>query len=368
MSNVVRKKTQLGNVIELKYWFALPQRDRVLGKNPVYWSWWIVDYHNEFFVQWPGIVVWRKWTIWSIYYSNQNFCPIDTVFYIEQSKDAYNLKFIYYLLQTLKLNKLNSDAAVPWLNRNTAYLQDIYIPSDIPTQQRISSILSTYDDLIENNARRIKILEEQAQLIYKERFVKFKFPGCEKVKMMDSGTELGEVPEWWEVKSLGDCVKVSRWQNITKDTVENWKIPVIAWGLMPSCYHSKSNTKWPVITISASWANAGYVNLHYQDVRASDSSYIDKNITPFVYYYYLLFKERQFEISWLQRWAAIPHVYATDLMWLLIIKSSGDIIEKFMKIINPIFENMWNLQKQNQNLKETRDMLIPKLVSGEVEV
>ncbi|MEI7920138.1 MAG: restriction endonuclease subunit S [bacterium] len=75
---------------------------------------------------------------------------------------------------------------------------DIYLPP-LPTQQRIAFILSTYDDLIENNTRRIKILEEQAQLIYKEWFMKFKFPGWEKVKMVDSGTELGKIPEGWSI-------------------------------------------------------------------------------------------------------------------------------------------------------------------------
>ena len=73
-------------------------------------------------------------------------------------------------------------------------------------QKNIASVLSTYDDLIENNEKRIKTLEEMAQLLYTEWFVKFKYPGHEKVKMVVSGTEYGKISEGWKVKKLGEIV------------------------------------------------------------------------------------------------------------------------------------------------------------------
>ena len=72
----------------------------------------------------------------------------------------------------------------------------------LPTQRKIAAILSAYDDLIENNTRRIQILEEMAQALYREWFVHFRFPGHENVRMVDSGTELGEVPDGWEVREM----------------------------------------------------------------------------------------------------------------------------------------------------------------------
>ena len=85
------------------------------------------------------------------------------------------------------------------------YIKNVPVPShSLQTQKKIASILSVYDDLIENNNKRIKILEEMAQNIYKEWFVKFRYPGHENVKMVDS--ELGKIPERWEVKELGELI------------------------------------------------------------------------------------------------------------------------------------------------------------------
>jgi len=169
------RKVKLVKVCEFKYGRGLPKRKRIKGKFPVYGSGGIVDYHNIFFVKGPGIIIGRKGTIGSVYFEKRNFFPIDTVFYIEENKGKYNLRFLSYVLKNLDFNALNSDAAVPGLNRNVAYSQKVFF-TDLLTQNKIASILSAYDDLIENNNHRIKILEEMAQLIYKEWFVKYRFP------------------------------------------------------------------------------------------------------------------------------------------------------------------------------------------------
>jgi len=169
------KITELGDVCKFNYGKGLPKRKRINGIYPVYGSGGIVDYNKEYYIEGPGIIVGRKGTIGSVYFEKRKFFPIDTVFYIEENKSVYNIRFLYYLLSNLGLNRLNSDAAVPGLNRNIAYQQKILLPA-LDVQNKISSILSTYDDLIENNARRIQILEEMAQLIYREWFVNFEFP------------------------------------------------------------------------------------------------------------------------------------------------------------------------------------------------
>ena len=112
------KKVKLGKVLELKYGKGLPKRDRKKGTYPVYGSGGIVDYHNEFLIQGPGIIVGRKGNVGSIFYAKENFFPIDTVFYIEDQPDKYNLNFFYYMLRNSKSLKLSSDAAVPGLNRS----------------------------------------------------------------------------------------------------------------------------------------------------------------------------------------------------------------------------------------------------------
>ena len=243
---------------------------------------------------------------------------------------------------------------------------EISLPPHITTQRKIAFILSNYDDLIENNNRRIKILEEMAQAIYKEWFIDFNFPGYEDVEFEDS--ELGRKPKRWEIKTLGSFIAIPKGKNITKKTIKEGTIPVVAGGITPAYYHNKPNAKSPVITISASGANAGYVKLYQENIWASDCSYIDNSVTDFVYFYYLLLTTRQTEVTRLQRGAAQPHVYPKDLMELKTIEIPDHLIEKFEVITIPLFDLLSNLKKKNSNLTKTRDMLLPKLISGEVDV
>ncbi|WP_419589777.1 restriction endonuclease subunit S, partial [Thiolapillus sp.] len=233
-------------------------------------------------------------------------------------------------------------------------------------QQKIAAILSAYDDLIENNLRRIKILEEMTQNLYREWFVKFRFPGHAKVRMVDS--PLGKIPEGWEVVTLGELVNIPKGKNITKKTIVPGDVPVVAGGIAPAYYHNAANTRNPVITISASGANAGFVNLYYHDVWASDCSVIDLSATKYVYYFYLLLKDRQYEVTRLQRGAAQPHVYPKDLMALDALSVPEEILEFFARKIGPIFKMIKNMKEKNKNLHQTRDLLLPKLISGELDI
>ena len=156
---------KLGAVCELSYGKNLPGTARIEGAYPVYGSAGRVGSHTSFLVEGPGIIIGRKGSIGNIFYEKNNFFPIDTVYYVIRS-ESYDLRFLYYQLQTLGLEKLNSDAAVPGLNRNVAYDQGVLMPP-LSIQRRIASILSAYDDLIENNLRRLKLLEDAARCEYR---------------------------------------------------------------------------------------------------------------------------------------------------------------------------------------------------------
>jgi type I restriction enzyme, S subunit len=252
---------------------------------------------------------------------------------------------------------------------NAPILKDFeFLLPDLKTQVSVANILSVYDDLIENNALRIQILEQIAQATYTEWFVNLHFPDHEKVKMTDSGTDFGKIPQGWTVKKLGEKIDISRGRNITKKTVEEGNIPVVAGGLEPAYYHSTANTEAPVVTVSASGANAGFVNLYMENVWASDCSYIDKGVTPFVLYYFLLLKSRQIEVTGLQRGSAQPHVYPKDLSDLLVVDVPDHLLENFEDIVGTIFSFVGNLKKQNKALRDSRNLLLPKLVTGEIIV
>ncbi len=248
-------------------------------------------------------------------------------------------------------------------NLNQDILNNMVVPKPpLLVQQKIASILSSYDELIENNKQRIKLLEEMAEEIYKEWFVRMRFPGYETAKIVDG------LPEGWKNGTIGDLVEFKKGKNITLDTVTDGDVPVVAGGLTPAYYHNVANTISPTITISASGANAGFVNIYYENIWVSDCSYLDTRSTKTLFFYYLILKTRQNEVFFLQKGSAQPHVYPKDIMTLKMKKPSSDLIEKFETLINPFFEEIKILSQKNQLLQETRDLLLPRLISGQLSV
>jgi len=288
------------------------------------------------------------------------------------TKPNLDKDFLFYLLKQKGLHdnvvRIASKAAQPDLTHSAFKLIDIYIPNDVTVQTHIASILSAYDDLIENNEKRIKALEEMAKLLYIEWFVRFKFPGHEKAKMVDSNTKYGKIPEGWAVKYLGDQISIQKGKNITKSTVKEGNVPVVAGGLEPAYFHNTPNTKGPIVTISASGANAGFTRLYHEDVWASDCSFIDRTVTKHVYYYYLFLIKNQDQIDTLQRGSAQPHVYPKDLMRLTLVSAPDAVVGAFNDRVSPVFELIGILGAENQKLSKTRDLLIPQLVTGKREL
>jgi type I restriction enzyme S subunit len=273
--------------------------------------------------------------------------------------------FLTHEHQSWMMQQCSHGATMASLNQDIIKRIPLRIPS-IEQQKIIVDILSSYDDLIENNTRRIEILEEMARRLYEEWFVHFRFPGHEEVSFKES--ELGEIPEGWEVATVGDFVNIKRGKTITKKKIEPGNVPVVAGGLRPAYYHSTANTKGPLLTISASGANAGHVSLYYDDVWASDCSFIDSSESQHVYYYYLMLKVRQEEVTHLQRGSAQPHVYPKDVMGLQAVNAPLSLRESFMNHVGPMFRAIDTLLKKNVNLRAQRDLLLPKLVSGEIDV
>lgn len=232
----------------------------------------------------------------------------------------------------------------------------------LETQCRIANILSMYDDLLENNRKQIKLLEEAAQRLYKEWFVDLRFPGHENIgasKTFSFG---------WTDGVLGDIALFKRGKTITKAQVHEGNIPVVAGGLAPAYYHNKANTVAPVITVSGSGANAGFARLYNVDVFASDCSFADSLSTPYLFFVYCFIKGNKAHLDSLQKGAAQPHVYAKDINSLHLLIPPENILDLFCKTVTPYFNKIKALQKQIELISEARDRLIPKLMSGEIEV
>ena len=233
---------------------------------------------------------------------------------------------------------------------------------NIDIKRKIGSILSVYDDLIENNQKQIKLLEEAAQRLYKEWFVDLRFPGYENTKVVDG------VPEGWKKGILGDIAIFRRGKTITKTQVHEGDVPVVAGGLEPAYYHNEANTVAPVITVSGSGANAGFSRLYNVDVFASDCSFADSETTPFLFFVYCFLIENRANLNALQKGAAQPHVYAKDINTMELTVPTDDKLEAFCKFVFSYFEKIKVLQKQIQISSQARDRLLPKFINGELEV
>ena len=154
---------------------------------------------------------------------------------------------------------------------------------------------------------------------------------------------------------------------LSKDAIEG-DVPVIAGGLSPSTYHNVANTKAPVLTISASGANAGYVALWHIPVWSSDSSYIDSSMSENVYFWYAMLKTRQKEIFDAQTGSAQPHIYPKIIDVLPVAELDGKLIADYTIQVSKMFEMIGKNLQENDRLSAVRDSLLPKLMSGELDI
>lgn len=190
-------------------------------------------------------------------------------------------------------------------------------------------------------------LEQQAQALFKAWFV-------------NNASHTGA--------SISDFFLPNRGKNLLTSDARGGNIPVVAGGLTPSAYHDVANTKAPVITISASGANAGYVNLWGTPVWSADSSYIDSSIVSNIYFWYNLLKYNQKKIFESQAGSAQPHIYPKHIGNLSIPDLDMETVECYDSIVAPMYFQITEIQQENRHLSDLRDTLLPKLMSGELKI
>ena len=167
---------------------------------------------------------------------------------------------------------------------------------------------------------------------------------------------------------IGDIIIPKRGKGLLSKNAIPGDVPVVAGGLEPATYHNVSNTVSPVLTISASGANAGFVNLWHKPVWSSDSSFIDHSMTKDVYFWYVMLKKRQKEIFDSQTGSAQPHIYPKHIAKMPVCKLNQKDIDRFIDCVTPFFEKIGKNKIENDKLISLRDTLLPKLMSGELDV
>ena len=307
--------------------------------------------------------------------------------YIIRSLDRLQLanRFLYFAMRPRleHLKSISTGAATKFLTLGLLKGLDIELPP-LETQHKIASILSTYDDLIENNTRRIKILEEMAQTIYREWFVNFRFPGHEKVKMVDS--PLGKIPEGWEMSKFTDVADVLSGGTPKTKLEEYWNgnIPFFAPKDAPAQFYvtrtekkitnaglEKCSSKlYPKETVFiTARGTVGKVVMPAIDMAMNQSCYalVGKEGISQPYLFLLTLQC----VDYLKKntgGATFDTIIVDTFRRLDVMRPPNKLIEQITEKIRPILSLCLNLIMKNQNLRQTRDLLLPKLISGAIDV
>ena len=371
----------LGEALTFQRGFDITREQQRAGPYPVFSSSGPKSTHSEFMVRGPGVIVGRKGSLGTAFYSDGDYWPHDTTLWVKDFHDN-DPKFAYYFLQTMGFERYDAGASNPTLNRNHIHTIPVRWPP-LPIQQRIAGILSAYDEVIENNQRRIKILEEMARSLYREWFVHFRFPGHEKAKMVPSS--LGPIPQGWEVKKLGDIADVNRTQihpRTAPDEVHYIDISSVSPGQIDDTItypftEAPGRARRIVQHADILWScvrpnrrsHALVMQPDHGTIASTGFAVLTATKVPFTFLY--LATTTDDFVTFLANnatGAAYPAVTATTFEDAVLLIPPVALLKKFGEATIPMAEKIHILQRQNQNLHRTRDLLLPRLLSGQVNV
>ena len=378
------REVKLGEIINLNYGKGLSATKRNPGNIPVYSSAGITGWHDKALIKKNGIVVGRKGTVGTVYYSETPFYCIDTAYYLTEDDTKEDLKYLYYLLNHLPLKKLNTDSAVPGLNRDNAYSQVFSLPP-IQEQKSIAHILSTLDDKIEVNNQINKTLENMAQEIFKQWFVEFEFPNEDGEPYKSNGgdmveSEQGMIPKGWDVGKLDDIATIVMGQS-PKGTSYN----EVGEGEVFYQGRTDFSSRFPIrrlfTTEPKRMANDGDVLMSVRapvgDLNVANErccigrglSAISSSADLSSYILYVMHDLRERLNVYNGEGTVFGSINQKDLKSIKVISSCDNKTEiAFDDLIQPIDRMIRNNEDETRRLINLRDRLLPKLLSGEIRV
>jgi type I restriction enzyme S subunit len=299
---------------------------------------------------------------------NLKVCHGQRTVLIRPNSHKVNPNYLMYLMLgdevQARMHSMASGATVAHLNMSDIRALKLPELPDITEQVEIAGILKSYDNLIENNNRRIAILEEMAQSLYREWFVKFRFPGHECCQFKDS--PLGRIPEGWGINRLDDYVVLQRGFDLPKkNRNENGDIPIYAASGING-YHDVAKVKPPGLVTGRS-GTLGVVKLVLEDFWPLNTSLWVKEFKncSACYGYYLL---KSIGLEQFNTGAAVPTLNRNDVHGLNVASPPVEIIREFESVAESIFAQIEALTKKNNVLKGQCDMLLPKLISGNISL
>lgn len=287
-------------------------------------------------------------------------CFPDSVVGFVPDPEKADVRFIKYYMEILKLQMQSVSRGTTQDNLSVDKLLtfDFRVPS-LSIQRRIAGILSAYDELIENSQRRIKILEAMARALYREWFVHFRFPGHENHPRVAS--PLGDIPQGWEVKKFGEVVELNYGKALKKEDRREGDYPVFGSSGVVGL-HDATLVKGPGIIVGRK-GNVGSIFWCDDDFFVIDTAYFVTSSLPLRFLYYVLPR-----LNFINSDAAVPGLSRNQAYTLQMPIPPAALLEKFCELAGTFEQQASMLQRQIQNLRRTRDLLLPRLLSGQITV
>jgi len=298
------------------------------------------------------------------------------------NEDKHDPFFVYHLMTTLRdeLKANAGGAATPIINKTAFSEIEVSVPP-LPVQRRIAGILSAYDEVVENSQQRIGILEAMARALYREWFVHFRFPGHEKLPRVAS--PLGDIPQGWEVIAFTEIADVLSGGTPKTDVAEYWngKIPFFTPHDVPDCFYVQYTDKhvtelglskcaselYPPDTVFiTARGTVGKVALPCVPMAMNQSCYALRGKTGIPQRFLFLMTLQQVDYLKTNTGGATFDTIVVDTFRRMqVVRPTSEIVARFTRQADAMFEQVNTLQRQIQNLRRTRDLLLPRLLSGQ---
>lgn len=367
------QSVELGSIIDIFDSIRVPlnsqQRSERQGKYPYYGASGIIDSIDDYLFDGEYILVAedgenlnsRKLPV--AFMARGQFWVNNHAHIIKGKRNVADDRFVIAWFAQADIKGYITGAAQPKLSQANLKRIALSLPP-YSTQNKIASILSAYDDLIENNTRRIAILEAMAQAIYREWFVEFRFPGHEKVKLVDS--PLGKIPEGWVATVWGELASLEYGKALRG--YEGKHEQYLVFGTNgPIGWHEKPLCHTPGIVIGRKGA---YRGVHFSDAPfwVIDTAFYLKPKTSELDIVWAFYNLLHVDINSIDSGSAIPSTSRDAFYAIPVISPKREVTTRFRSVVDDLRSKCTVLNKKNANLRNTRDLLLPKLISGQLDV
>ncbi len=383
MSNVALKR--LGDLINLKRGYDLPESQRQLGHYPVISSAGISGYHNEFKVDGVGVVTGRYGTLGEMYFVEGKYWPHNTALYVTTFK-GNDPKYIYYLLSCLGRIRTSDKSAVPGVNRNELHEMAVPAIEDKKQQKKIAGVLSALDAKIDCNNRINAELEAMAKTLYDYWFVQFDFPDANGKPYKSSGGKMvynptlkRDIPVGWEDKQLSQIANITMGHsplgeslNESKDGVVffqgstdfGWQFPTVRQYTTQVTRMAKRGDI--LLSVRAPVGDMNIANLDCCIGRGLAALNSKDGFDGFLFYvmkyFKTIFDRRNSEGT------TFGSITKDDLHSLPLAYPQTELLMEYDKVVSKYNQMVFTRSMENQHLTQLRDWLLPMLMNGQVAV